>query len=415
MLTTAAGPGAADLGDPHLYQSADRYRMWEELRGENRAIWTPPGTSPGGFWSVFSHQACSELLAPSSPFTSEYGMMIGFDRGRPDKAGGTMLVASEGERHNQLRRRIAPFLSRTSATSLSAFMGLEVRDILERLRDGESAPPGAGTPDGSSATGPDIASQVGSRLPAAVVCELLGIPASDRELVVDLTNHAFGGEEPAFADMDPSEAHTEILSYFMDAITRRRAEPGEDLVTALLADGYLDDGEILINCDNVLIGGNETTRHAVTGCFHALAQNPDILPALRADPALIPAAVEEILRWTSPAMHVLRVSTRPTVIAGQDVDEGVPVVAWLPAANRDPTVFPNPDELRLDRHPNRHLAFGNGLHHCLGAALARAELAVLLEALAETLDGVDLAEAPQWMSVNQVQGYRSLPVTLHWR
>ncbi|TDB87240.1 cytochrome P450 [Actinomadura sp. KC216] len=408
--------GVADLGNPHLYQTADRYQMWEKMVAENRAVWSPPGASPGGFWSVFSHEACSELLAPNSPFTSEYGMMIGFDRDRPDKAGGTMLVASEGTWHNQLRRLIAPFLSRASARALTAFMRQEVTGILQELRDGggSSRPAGDGS-DEPTAAGLEIASNVGSRLPAAVVCELLGIPESDRELVVSLTNHAFGGEEPEFADMAPSEAHTQILSYFVEVIERRRAEPGEDLVTALLAAGSLDDREILINCDNVLIGGNETTRHAVTGCFHALADNPEILPALRADPELIPTAVEEILRWVSPAMHVLRVSTQETVIAGQEVDEGVAVVAWLPAANRDPGVFPDPGEIRLDRQPNRHLAFGHGLHHCLGAALARAELAVLLGELANTLDGVDLLAEPQWMCVNQVQGYRNLPVALHWR
>jgi hydroxylation protein CepL len=407
-VTDASIHGVADLGDPHLYQTADRYRMWASLMAENRALWSPPGTSSGGFWSVFSHQACSELLAPNSHFTSEYGMMIGFDRDHPDKAGGTMMVASEGSRHNQLRRLIAPFLSRASAQSLSAFMWQEVTGILQELRE-------VGSSNESTATVPDVASHVGSRLPAAVVCELLGIPASDRELVVGLTNHAFGGKESAFADMTPSEAHAEILSYFVGIIARRRADPGDDLVTALLTDGSLDDREILINCDNVLIGGNETTRHAVTGCFHAVAKNPEILPALRADSALIPAAVEEILRWASPAMHVLRVTTQPTVVAGQEVDEGVAVVAWLPAANRDPGVFPSPDELRLDRYPNRHLAFGHGLHHCLGAALARAELTTLLDALASSLDGVELLAEPQWMSANQVQGYRNLPVRLHWR
>jgi hydroxylation protein CepL len=334
-------------------------------------------------------------------------MMIGFDRSHPDKAGGTMLVASDGRRHDHLRRLIAPFLSRASAESLSAFMRREVTAIMQDLRE-------AGGSDESNVTGLDVASHVGSRLPAAVVCELLGIPASDRELVVSLTNHAFGGKEPAFADMTPSEAHAEILSYFVDAMVRGRADPGANLVAALLSEGSLSDNEILVNCDNVLIGGNETTRHAVAGCFHAMAENPEILRAVRADPSLIPAAAEEILRWVSPAMHVLRVTTQPTVVAEQAVDEGVAVVAWLPAANRDPAVFPGSGELRLDRHPNRHLAFGHGLHHCLGAALARAELTTLLEVLASSLEGVELLAEPQWMSANQVQGYRHLSVRLHW-
>lgn len=403
-MTVSASQSPVDLGDPQLYQSADRYQLWKDLAAEDRAVWSPPGTSPAGFWSVFSHRACSQLLAPNSAFTSEYGMMIGFDREHPDRAGGTMLVASEGERHHQLRRLIGPFLSRASADSLAAFIRKEVIEILQELRDG----------DASDATGQEVAAQVGSRLPAAVVCEILGIPASERDLVLSLTNHAFGGQEPAFADMEPSEAHTQILSFFVDVIGRRRAEPGDDLVTALLADGSLADREILINCDNVLIGGNETTRHAVTGCFHALAENPQILPALRADRRLIPVAVEEILRWVSPAMHVLRVSTQPTVIADRELAEGVAVVAWLPAANRDPGVFASPDELRLDRRANRHLTFGHGLHHCLGAALARAELSVLLEELTDAVDGLELVAEPQWLSVNQVQGYRSLPVNLRW-
>ncbi|RZU53272.1 hydroxylation protein CepL [Krasilnikovia cinnamomea] len=397
---TVANPFPVDLADPQLYRSARRYDMWRDFVSADQVVWSPPGKSPTGFYSVFSHAACSQVLAPNAPFTSEYGMMIGFDRDHPDKAGQHMLVVAEGDRHSSLRRLIGPFLSRASASSLQGFVEREVAELLVLLRTGADS---------------NAAVQAGSRLPAAVVCEILGVPDSDRELVITLTNHAFGGEEPSMADMSPSEAHAEILSYFVDIIADHRRHQRSDLVAAMIDEGTMDDRAILMNCDNVLIGGNETTRHAVTGAFHALATAGDLLPRLRAGQFRIEQAVEEILRWTSPAMHVLRVATRDVTVAGQKIAEGTPVVAWLPAANRDPRMFTAPDVVRADRHPNRHLTFGHGPHHCLGAALARVELGVLLTALTAKLEGLEIAGVPQWMSVLQVQGYSSLPLTFQWR
>lgn len=161
----------------------------------------------------------------------------------------------------------------------------EVREIVERLRSQETT---------------DIALTVGPRLPAAIVCEVIGVPLSEREHLIQLTNHAFGGEESSFDKMTPAEAHTEILFYFHELIERRQKEPGTDLVSALLADGRLSTEDVLINCDNVLIGGNETTRHSITGAFHAFQAFPGALDTLRADPELADRAVEEVVRWTSP-------------------------------------------------------------------------------------------------------------------
>ncbi|PPK68822.1 monooxygenase [Actinokineospora auranticolor] len=386
---------AIDLGDPDLYTTLDRHDRWRAYAAEDAVVWSGPGSSPTGFWSVFSHRACAAVLAPSAPFTSEYGMMIGFDRDHPDTSGGRMMVVSEQERHRRLRKLVGPLLSRASARKLADRVRDEVRGVLDGALDGGVC---------------DVATAIGPRIPAAVVCDILGVPEEDQDMLIDLTNHAFGGEDELFDGMTPRQAHTEILVYFDELISARRARPGDDLVSTLLTDEGLDLDDVLLNCDNVLIGGNETTRHAITGAVHALAEVPGLLAGLRDGSADVDAAVEEVLRWTSPAMHVLRVTTADTTVNGQDLPPGTPVVAWLPAANRDPAEFDDPEAFRLDRTPNRHITFGHGVHHCLGSALARIELAVVLRELAERVSTVELLAEPTWLRAIVVQGYSRLQV-----
>ncbi|MET9324823.1 cytochrome P450 [Streptomyces sp. NPDC003038] len=389
-----------DLAHPDLYTTDDRFRMWQEYAASDAKVWSEPGVSPSGFWSVFSHRDVSAVLSPKAPFTSEHGMMIGFDADHSDSSGGRMLVVSEGGWHSVLKRLIGPFLSRLRAPELQSVLSREVTDIVERMKSEDST---------------DVAVEVGPRLPAAIVCEVIGVPLSEREQLIELTNHAFGGAESSFDKMSPAEAHTEILFYFHELIERRRREPGPDLVTALLADGRLSTDDVLINCDNVLIGGNETTRHSITGAFHVFQKFPGTLDALHADPELTDRAVEELVRWTSPAAHVLRVATQDCVIGDQEIRKGQAVVAWLAAANRDERIFSDPHTFLPGRTPNRHLGFGTGPHHCLGAALARVELRELLHRLSAEARSVRLRGEVGWMRSNLVQGYSSLPVSVDWR
>ncbi|MBJ7002396.1 cytochrome P450 [Streptomyces griseofuscus] len=392
-----------DLGNPTLYTTSDRYSRWRSLVAAGEPHWSEPGPTHTGFWSVFSHEACGKALSPSAPMTSEYGMMIGFDREHADLSGGRMLVTAEGERHRKLRRIVSPFLSRVAAGSFGERIEREVTGLLRGARE-----------SGQEGDTLDVAKGIGPYIPAATVCEILGVPAADRERLITLTGHAFGGEDSSYDGMTPSMAHTEILSYFYDLITERRRRPGDDLVSALLADPELDDQDVLLNCDNVLIGGNETTRHAIAGTFHALAEAPDTLALLSRDPEAFAPAVEEVLRWTSPALHVLRVTTGEFPVGGRVIPAGSPVVAWLPAANRDPRVFDRPDEFRPQRVPNKHLAFGYGLHHCMGAALARIELDVLLRVLSRETKSISITDEPQWIRGLLVQGYKSVRVALEW-
>lgn len=385
----------ADLGDPDLYTTLERHTRWRELAAEDALVWSEPGSSPAGFWSVFSHRSCAAVLAPSAPFTSEYGMMIGFDRDHPDTSGGRMMVVSEHEQHRRLRKLVGPLLSRAAAGKLAERVRTEVHGVLDRVLDGGVC---------------DVAAAVGPRVPAAVVCDILGVPAADQDLLIDLTNHAFGGADELYDGMTPRQAHTEILVYFDELIAARRERPGDDLVSTLVTDDALTTDDVLLNCDNVLIGGNETTRHAITGAVHALATVPGLLYQLRDGSADVDTVVEEVLRWTSPAMHVLRVTTDEVTLGGRDLPPGTPVVAWLPAANRDPAEFDDPGAFRPGRKPNRHITFGHGMHHCLGSALARIELSVVLRELAARVSRVELVADPTWLRAIVVQGYRELPV-----
>ncbi|MFI5618580.1 cytochrome P450 [Streptomyces sp. NPDC051567] len=389
-----------DLANPDLYTSEARFEMWQEYVSSQARIWSEPGFSPNGFWSVFSHQDCSAVLSPKAPFTSEHGMMIGFDTENSDSSGGRMLVVTDGSWHAALKRLIGPFLSRLRAPELNSVLEREVKEIIDRMKSQETT---------------DVALEVGPRLPAAIVCEVIGVPLSDRESLIELTNHAFGGEESSFDKMSPAEAHSEILFYFHELAAEREKKPGDDLVSALLADGRLGIDDVVINCDNVLIGGNETTRHSITGAFHIMQAFPDALDKIHEGGGIVDLAVEEVVRWTSPAMHVLRVATEDCTVGGQRIRKGDPVVAWLSAANRDERLFADPHTFRPDRKPNRHLGFGTGPHHCLGAALARIELRGLLVQLAGHARSVRLASDPEWMRSNLVQGYSGLGVSVDWR
>lgn len=384
-----------DLGNPDLYTTADRRARWRELAAEDAMVWSEPGSSPAGFWSVFSHRACAAVLAPSAPFTSEYGMMIGFDREHPDTSAGRMMVVAEQEPHHRLRRLVGPLLSRAAALRLADRVAGEVRGVLGQVLDGGVC---------------DVAAAIGPRIPAAVVCDILGVPAEDQDMLIALTNHAFGGEDETYDGMTPRQAHTEILVYFDELISERRERSGDDLISTLVADEGLTTDDVLLNCDNVLIGGNETTRHAITGAVHALATVPGLLEELRDGSADVGTVVEEVLRWTSPAMHVLRVTTGDVTVNGRHLPPGTPVVAWLPAANSDPAEFDDPAAFRPGRKPNRHIAFGHGVHHCLGSALARIEVSVVLRELAERVSRAELVNEPSWLRAIVVQGYRELPV-----
>ena len=263
----------------------------------------------------------------------------------------------------------------------------------------------------------DVIGDFAFPLPVTVICELLGVPAADRELFRRLT-----GEMAAVLDLDATPeqfgraagAMLTFTAYLVPLFEERRRAPRADLVSALVsaeeAGDRLGADELLTTVVLLLVAGHETTMNLIGNGLLALLRHPDQLEMLRSTPELMPTAVEELLRYDSPVRRAVRTALGDAVVDGQPVGAGEQVVALLDAANHDPTVFADPHALDVRRDARRHMAFGAGAHYCLGAPLARAEAQIAIGALL-TLPALQVAvDEPEWRPLETLHALASLPV-----
>lgn len=400
----SAATTTPDLTDPGLYAHGDPDALWARLRAADPVPWTEGRDGPG-FYSVLRHADAVAVYRDAATFSSERGMVLGADVGPGDPAGGRMLVVTDPPRHTALRKVVNRVFTPRVMERLAGAVRERVAALLGRA---------------SGEGGCEFVDDVAARLPVSVICDLLGLPPSDQDWMYHLTSTAFGGGDPAGAAAvspgERGEAYGEMFDYYRELAGQRRARPGEDLVSVLVSgtvdDRPLDVEEVLLNCTNLIIGGNETTRHAASGGVLALMADPDAWRRLRADPALVPRAVEEILRWTTPGMHAMRTAVVDAEVGGRAIPAGSRVVVWNAAANRDEAVFDRPQEFVPERTPNRHIAFGQGGHHCLGAALARLELHQLVAGLRERVSALEPVGEVERVRSCVLRGIRRLPMRL---
>jgi cytochrome P450 family 142 subfamily A polypeptide 1 len=249
-----------------------------------------------------------------------------------------------------------------------------------------------------------------------MIGELMGLPEADHEMLLEWSDlFATGGDEVREKVMPAAEAYAE---YILEIVKQRRGGDGEDLVSLVVnaeIDGEaLTDVDLIMETMLILVGGDETTRHVISGGLEQLLRHPDQLERLRADRKLLPSAIEEMLRWVTPIQNMNRTATRDVELGGQKIREGDRMLLLYPSANRDERVFDDPDRFDVERTPNDHVAFGGfGRHHCLGAQLARLELRVLFDELLDRLPDLALAdpeaELPRRRG-NFVLGVESMPV-----
>jgi cytochrome P450 len=426
-----AGIDDLDLLDPALHAANDLTPVWRWLRAND------PVRRHERFWSVTRHADVLRVVRDPEAFTSLQGNMLRTLLRGHDPGAGRMLVVTDGPRHTRLRRLLTPGFGPRTLGPVTRSITAATRELLGALvRRG----------------GGDFVAEVAAQVPLRAICELLGVPERDRRRVLELTGdamlgegdtHEQGGASPGTrADgggggtagpaggTDPGSrgaagggggtgsvtrrariAQSEILLYYTRLAAERRTTPGDDIVS-LLVGGGLTEEEVLLNCYNLIIGGDETARLAMAGGLLALATYGEQWARLRADPALIAPAVEEILRWTTPAAHVGRTAARDVELAGRKVAAGDVVALWTVSANRDETVFDAPDRFDVGRTPNRHLTFGYGPHFCLGAQLARAEIGALLAELRESVREITVTGPVTWLPSNFINGVRTLPITL---
>ena len=312
---------------------------------------------------------------------------------------------SDPPQHTRLRRLISPDFTRRVTENLRP----RIQELVEALID-RVEPAGA----------MDIVHDFAYPLPVTVICELLGIPAADQARFKNWSEDvvAFLGTGRARAD-STRRAHQSLLEmneYFRPLIAGRRQSPREDLLTDLICGDEgdpLSPDELLGMCISLLIAGHQTTTHLIGNSVLALLRNPDQLEKLRKHPSLIVRALEELLRYDGPVQRNWRLASQDLEISGRHIRKGQLILQMLGAANRDPGEFfnPHPDQLEITRQPNRHVAFGYGVHYCLGAPLARLEGQIALNILIQRLPDLNLRDDDlEWHRNMAFRSLRSLPV-----
>ena len=396
-----------DLSDFELFVQGKAHEIWRLLRAEAPVHWNAGNELFPGFWSVTQYADVLTVSRDTTTYTSSRGisMMVDPDNPTPASGAGKMLITIDPPQHGRLRRLV----NKGFTPRMVAQLEPSVRAITTRILD-EVAPRGAC----------DFVTDIAALLPLGVICALMGVPREDWGLMFTLTNRVLGAEDPEYQTVAGDGRETadqglrEMFSYFARLVTARRQAPQDDLLSVLTGadiDGEaLTDEEILYFCYLLILAGNETTRNAISGGMLALCEHPAERARLAADAALLPTAVEEILRWTSPVMHMARYVTRDTVLHGQSIRAGERVLLWYPSANRDAAVFPHADRFDVGRTPNEHLAFGLGEHFCLGAGLARQELRVMVETLMARLPDLALAGPVERLRSSFIGGIKHMPV-----
>lgn len=391
-----------DLTDEKTFAGTDFWRHLAWLR-EHDPVHRHAEPDGPGFWVVSRYADALGVYHDSDTFSSRFGMRLDTNPEAVAAVTQRMLIVSDAPDHTQLKRVLAKGFAPSEIPHAEELVRGVVRELLaEALEAGEL----------------DIV-EVARKVPTRVVCALMGVPREEWDWLGGTMNAAFEGED----EQSRLGAHAEIFLYFSELVTERRASPGDDFVSRIAQDRratsvpgekrLLSDEEIAVNCNGVLAGGNETTRYSAAGAVLALIENPDQWAKLRdTRGALAPEATEEVLRWTTPGVHVLRTANRDTRIGETEIAAGDRVTVWNVSANRDEAAFTAPGRFDLDRTPNRHLAFGGGRHQCLGARLARMEISVFLEELAARVESIELLGEPAYTASNFTWGVRHLPVRL---
>ena len=396
-----------DLVDPVRY--AERGYpddAWTQLRAEAPVAWfEPDGYEP--FWAITRHADIRDVASQPTRFSNEHGLMLG-PKGAPGQPI-EMVVTLDPPRHGPLRRigmrRLTPRAIHARNDEIER-LALDVLDgITVIANDGEEF---------------DFVQHVAAPLPIAVIAWFLGVPPDDRELLFHWTNEVIGKDDPEFRRPGESPGQTlrrarmEMHGYLGELIERRRREPGDDIVSELLAadlDGQpLTELQLLSYCELIVEAGNETTRNAISGGLLAFADHRDQWDRLCTDPTLLPGAVEEMLRFVSPIIHFTRTAMEDAEVHGVPIHEGDKLALFFASANRDEEVFDDPFAFRIDRDPNPHLSFGIGTHFCMGAHLARLEMDSVFRHLLARLESFEVTGPVERLNSAVNGGIKHLPV-----
>jgi cytochrome P450 len=344
-------------------------------------------------WQVFRYDDVLRVLSDSAAFSSN--ISGGHERQDPLAAS---LVTTDPPRHRQLRNLVTQAFTPRSVAALTDRITTIVNDLLDRVvAQGQM----------------DVVDDLAYPLPVIVIAEMLGIPREDRDRFKAWSDAIVG------ASLGGGNPQAEMSAYFLQMIEQRRQEPRDDLISALLnaqIEGvHLTRRELLGFCVLLLVAGNETTTNLIGNAVLCFDEHPEVMAEVRAAPDLIPGAIEEVLRYRSPVQMMYRRVAADVDLDGKPLQAGQMVMAQIGSANRDEAQFPDADRFDIRRAPNRHLAFGHGIHFCLGAPLARLESKIALTLMLDRLPEMHRVRtvALQGLGSPIVYGVKHLPITFH--
>ena len=394
---------------------------WFDLLRREAPVWRHPANEeePDGFWVVSSYEHISEVHRAGTLFSHQTGPGrdgaggVALNDIAPGRGPGLQMVMTDPPQHTRYRKLVNTGFTPRMIRRMEEVMELRTSIILDRICESGSA---------------DFVVDVAAELPLMAIADIIGVPDEDRHMLLEWSNRTIGGSDPEYQDEGTGDDHgatyeaamIEMAMYAHELTDRKRAEPADDLWTVLTtATVTLDDGTVTELTDLerdlfftlLLVAGNETTRNAVSLGIMGFLDHREQWVRVTGGAGMDEAAVDEVLRYTSPVNYFRRTATEDTELGGELIRAGDKVTLWYASGNRDEAVYEDPHRLDLSRSPNHHLAFGGGgAHFCLGASLARLELKVIFEALAARMPDIVVTGPADRLRMSLVNGIKHLPV-----
>jgi cytochrome P450 len=392
-----------DLSDHDAFVGAVPHEAFAALREHDPVHWNPEPDGPG-FWAVTRYGDIRAVHRDVGTYSSEIGGTSLEDLEPEYIEARKSMLDMDPPRHDELRGLIARRFTPRAVGVWEEQVRTVTREVLDRaLPIGEF----------------DFVAEIASEIPMQVFAEILGVPHDERRVIIEIGDRLLGNADPEYA-VPPDDAHRhlpfsspaalEMFAFGRRLAAQRRKEPRNDIITQLAFEP-LTQQEFDVYFVLLATAGNETTRHTITHGLLGLLEHPDQIARLRDDPSLGKSAAEEMLRWATPVHHFRRTAAVDTELAGTEIKAGDKVTTWFVSGNRDKTVFEDPYRFDVGRTPNPHMAFGpGGIHHCMGAHLAKMEVRIAFEELLARTDRIELTGPPERLRSNFFNGIKRLPV-----
>jgi cytochrome P450 len=408
MTPRRFSPFDTGLGDLDTFADGPPHALFARMREEAPVMWTDapahwPEIDQPGFWSVTRAADVERVGKDPATFSSWLG---GFTM-KSDEVGSldvqrSVMIGKDGSEHARMRGTVNKAFTPWRVRDLEASVREHVVDLFDAVAEGGRC---------------DLVHDLAAPLSNGTICDLLGVPVEDREQIDRWTDAFLNGDDDVAGGMRGDEALAASAQYLMGLLLERENDPGEDLISALGLVRYNDEPmpreEQVGVFSQLFAAGIDSTKATISTGVVALLEHPDQLRLLREDPSLVPAAVEEILRWSPAFTHQRRTATRTVALGGHEIHEGESVVMWLSSSSRDPRAIDRPDTFDITRgakHCPHHAFGGGGRHFCLGAGLGRLELTVFFEELLARTDDLWLDGTPERIRSCFVDGFKSVPI-----